>query len=104
MMENPHFKSEGSTGIRDNGNVFLRPALRVFGLAHQRNVEIKKIEIYGCSTSLPSKLEKSFGRGEKRPLTTVVISLLNMEMMRLGMTKMMMEGPITLQLTYCCLV
>jgi hypothetical protein len=29
---------------------------------------------------------------------------LNMEMMRLGMTKMMMEGPITLQLTYCCLV
>jgi len=83
---------------------FLRPALRFIKLAHQTNVEIKKIEIYTCNTSLPSNSKKSFGRGERRPLTTVNISLLNMEMMRLGMTKMMMEGPITLQLTYCCLV
>ena len=82
---------------------FLRPALRFIRLAHQRNVEIKKTEIYR-PTSLPSKLEKSFGRGERRPLITVNISLLNMEMMRLRMNKTMMEGPITLQLTYCCLV
>jgi len=81
----------------------MRPARRFIRLAHQRNVEIKKTEIYGC-TSLPSKLEKSFGRGERRPLTTVNISLLDTEMMRLRMNKMMMEGPITLQLTYCCLV
>ena len=78
--------------------------MRFIRLDHQRNVEIKKIEIYRCSTSLPSKLEESFGRGERRSLTTIDISLLNMEMMRFGMTKMMMEGPITLQLTYCCLV
>ena len=29
MMENPHFKSEGSTGIRDNGNVFFETSNEV---------------------------------------------------------------------------
>jgi hypothetical protein len=67
-MENLHFKSEGSTGIRDNGKVFFfRPALRFIRLAHQRNVEIKRLKFIDVVQAYHQNWKQLFGRGERSP-------------------------------------